>query len=347
MYKCYIFISHRKQEKQQCLNMEYIIINDYRDTKAFTGKTFSGFKKTQVIKELVESILYNKIEDACYWCFELLFAGHYIDLWETIFHIMSVHIHCGNPKLPIYISVRSNEFKQIINQHTQYQELDFRNNKNIRHIFLEIMIILCYSDKKHEITYVKLNDDALNISELGRLLMATSTNYCKPFFRFQDPKEIYIPVNEFAYHISRDSCIFHKATYWVEWLFHFDTMCKKRKTPVFCETRNYIDNPKLSNDIIWILWDSILNESKQRDDSIMDKIIRSLLSLFCLRMSQVTKKKRRHLFYFAILLLCDCKTTNINITDCDDIQSIVKKTTSLLQKIKQNEIHVNPEEQLK
>lgn len=320
--------------------MDFIFINDCRDTKDFVGKTFSEFKKSLVIKELIQSILYNKIEDACYWCFELLFAGHYIDIWETIFHIMSVHIHCGNPKLPIYLSIRSSEFKRILNQYTEYAELDFRNNKNVRKIFLEIVIILCYSDKKHEITYVKLNENALNISELGRLLLASSTEYCKPIYRFNDPKEIYIPVNEFAYHISKDSSIFHKATYWIEWIFHFDTICKKNKTPIYCETRNYIDNPKLSNDITWILWDSILNESKKRNDEIIDKIIHSLLSLFCLRMSQGTKKKRKHILYFCVLILCECRTTDINITDCDDIDSIVKKTNHLINKIKRNEIHV-------
>lgn len=317
--------------------MDFIRINDKREQKEFSGISFSGYKKSQVIKEFIESVLYNKIEDACYWCFELMFAGHMLDIWEIILKIMSNHIHIGNPKLPIYIALRSNEFKQIMNNNMICNEIDMRNNKSIRKIFLEIVVILCYSEKKNTITPIKLNDDALNISEFGRLLIATSTTFSKPFFKVNDPKEIYIPINEFAYHISEKSLMSHKASYWVEWLYYFDSICKKKKSPIYCQKRNYINDPKFENDILWILWDSILYESNKRNE-IIQRIVRSLLSLYCLRMTKGTIKKRKHLFYFAINILCECNYFDIHITQCDNLETIVKKTNHLVNKIKQNEI---------
>ena len=57
-------------------------IIDPRPLEAFKDKTFSDFKKREVINTLIKSIETGKVEDACYWITECIVSGYCIEIFE-------------------------------------------------------------------------------------------------------------------------------------------------------------------------------------------------------------------------------------------------------------------------
>ena len=57
---------------------EEFIIQDTRHLTDFKEKSFSGFKKKDVIKTLFTSIETGKVENACHWITECMVSGFII-----------------------------------------------------------------------------------------------------------------------------------------------------------------------------------------------------------------------------------------------------------------------------
>ena len=66
-------------------------INDMRSEKEFKGVTFSNFKRTDVKKELLNSLSTGKIEPALHWSIEFICCGCYIELWDILLNFMGKH----------------------------------------------------------------------------------------------------------------------------------------------------------------------------------------------------------------------------------------------------------------
>jgi hypothetical protein len=164
--------------------------------------------------------------------------------------------------------------------------------------------------------------------------------YVEGIFMKDDPKELFVAVNEFAYNISSECKNIIDACYWIEWIIEFETICKK-KEKYKCERRNNIPvESKYQMDIIWIIWDIFLKESNQRS-KIVDKIVNSLLKLFTLKYNSSCSKKRKYILYFVVSILCE----NINIDEeiirekqKEIISNVVKKIDLVYKQIKKNEI---------
>lgn len=315
-------------------------INDKRNQKDFKGISFSKYKKTAVRKELLNCLLNGKIEHSCNWSVELICAGHYIELWEIIITFMSKHIHLGNPKLPSYIDLRFDNFREIVSNGYRDNELPMRNNEKIRRLFAEIMCVLCESRKTHSFESVKIKKkEEFDMTQMTSRLKAPSVVYAQKIFMKGDAKELFIAVNEFAYHISSASKNALSACYWLEWILEFQNICKTKKEKCVCERRVFAPvDEKYQMDPIWILWDLILHESIQQD-KLTIKLIRSLLNLFCVRFMPGVKKKRRYLLYFSISLLTENVNLNIEMIENKQIiDTVVKKIDQVYKQVKKNEV---------
>ncbi|MCJ7802571.1 MAG: hypothetical protein MUP82_09485 [Candidatus Marinimicrobia bacterium] len=315
-------------------------INDIRTANHFKGISFSKFKKTDVRKELLNSLISSKIEPACYWSAELICAGHYSDLWEAILYFYTTHVHLGNPKIAVYLELRVKNFKEIVNNGYGDNELRMRNNEKIRRLFCEVMCVLCDAKRKHSFDTIKIKKEDFDMTQLRNRFKAPNNKYAQTVFLEEDPKELFPAVNEIAYNISEEGRNIMNACYWLEWVMEFETICKGKKERIYCERRNFSQvDIKAQKDVIWIIWDLLLQEATKRS-KLVKKTVDALLSLFTLRYTHGCQKKRRNVLYFAISLLTENSIRNEEImrpSQQEIISNILKKSNLIYQQIKKNE----------
>lgn len=319
-------------------------INDVRPIGSFKGISFSKYKKTEVRNQLLENIQKGKIEPACYWATELICAGHYMDLWEVIMHYAGKYIHLGNPKIVIYLEMRYEIFREIMQKGHYISELDLRNNLRIRQLFAEIVSVITLSNRKHSFESIKINRmEEFDMTQMTERLKAPNVKYAESIFQPEDPKELYIAINEFAYHIERRNML--SACYWIEWIIEFDLICKKRKETVYCQRRSHLKvDHKSQKDIIWLIWDTILHYTTDMVNPFISKLENSILTLFCIKYTTAACKKRRYLLYFAVALLTETVQTDIEtVSKKEVVQNVIGKINEIYKQIKKNEESPNTE----
>lgn len=316
-------------------------INDIR--KNFNGISFSKFKKTAVRDQLISAMASGKIEPACYWCAELVCAGHYMDLWETIMYYMAKHIHLANPKIAIYLEMRMQIFRNIVAQGNFVSELHLRNSPNVRSLFAEVICILTFSNRKHSFEAIKIDRvEEFDITQMTDRFKAPSVAYAEPVFRKDDPKELYIAVNELAYSVDARNML--NACYWIEWIIEFDTICRKRKEPVRCEIRTEAAavEAKFKHDVIWLVWDVLVNAAMTRpaNSEFLCKIIQANLSLFSVKYTTASAKRRKYLLYFSVSILTETVDMTVDIVNPakkERMQTIIGRVNEIYRQVKRNE----------
>jgi len=305
------------------------------------NSTVSNFKKCDVIKELVNSCLQTKIENALYWSCELICSCYYVELWECIISFFSKHIQVSNPKLVIYLNMRFDIFKCIYNDdENDIQEL--KNEPRIRKLFTEIICILCLSKKSlHTFQEIKIKDEEFNITNITNKIKSPRVYIDNFLVSDEDPQILQVPINEFIYNIlDRNSLM---ACYWFEYVIEYEILLKRKGELCFGSNRefpNVVIDAKLQTDIIWIFWEILLYYS--RENKLLYKITENALQLFCIRYKNSMKKKRKYLLYFIITLLTDTTISSsiyqeiINENDKEIIYNAEQKIDKVYDKILKN-----------
>jgi len=281
-------------------------IEDSRVIEDFKVTTFSNYKRTDVKKEWMNCILKGQVEAVCHWSIELLCSGLLLDLWDLIFLFSFKYIR--NPKVILYLEIRYQQFKKEANN---CEDLSLRNNEEIRKLFLEIIGILCTSTRSHGYEIVKV-PEVLDKSRLK----APTIEFNKAF-QTADPKELFIPLNEFSYMLSVKDSV--GACFWLEWMFL-----------LFHKNKTMIIRDKKKIDPIWLVWETIQGYAK---DPLVEKVVRSIITLFSVAYSPSLKEKRRFMIYYAISLCCEPIPFDELIKDKKIIEKIISKSPLMFAKI--------------
>ena len=346
-------------------------LQDDRTVIDFKTCSFSNYKRTHVCSALLNSLVsassssgsggggVEALHEACFWSAELIAAGHYSDVWDTLLFYYCKHVHIANAKLSIYLQMKFDYFKQLMNSDDIISELDARNNQQIRQTIAEVVCVLALSTILPGTTVdnIKLDHSSdMNFSVLTNKLLAPTDEFIKPIFQEKDPKELFAVLNELAFSLqqthttttSNISASKASAWHWIEWIHQFDVYLKKKHQPlqIARRTRMPVD-AKHQRDVVWIVWDVLFDSMKRRkkdtpEESLMVRIFDALLTLFCLQYSSTTFKKRIFLLYFAAAIVIETPNLSVSIVAPADrtlIQTEVLQhlDTLVYSRIKQQE----------
>lgn len=303
--------------------------------KSFVRLSFSNHKKSKVLEELITCLYYKKRDDALHWTAEMMCSSYIYDLWKIYIVFYCKYIHVHNIKIAIYLMKKLDEFKML---HKTMNENDLKNNDDMRNIFFTLTIIFCETKNENTLSSIPF---VFSLENMYDNLKANHVEYVKPFFKEGDPKEFYIPLNEFVYHIDKtkdQTSIF----YWVDWLIEYDIYLTKKKKPLFIQYRNLVDfkDEKKNKNIVWILWDIIIHYSKSQHDLVKKTII-ALFELFQIKYKVTNNKIFKCLMYVSIHLLVSSVNTNIKLIENTSLfKNLYNNTQIIFEEIKKKEVWV-------
>lgn len=281
-------------------------IDDYRKITDFKKQTYSGYQKSDVLSALQKSIMDGKVEEACNWAAEMLVSGNLMECWDRIIILNSKLINIGNPCFPFYLWTRFAQQIQII-QEQKYQGervLTLRNNQECRNHLTDIITILTLASKNKIKSLPKITTEDFRLDIFETKLEAKHINLLTNIIKPNDPSEVSVVMNEFAYQIKSGSGNLDKALYWFNWIMEWEKLNIKRADGFNCaiRTRKYI-KPQYYHDIVWMIWDVIFQEASIRNDERLNRELIGLFKLFKYNFTSAGKRKKSPLIVHSLYLM--------------------------------------------
>lgn len=288
---------------------EQYLINDNRESSSFKSKTFSGFKKSDVVNTVIKSIDSKKIEQACHWTTECIISGYSILLWEKLMIYASKVISVNNPNLPSYFLNKTLILQNQINRlDTKSKEgiLLLRNSQMIRNLFFDIITTLLTSPKSKKYDkYPKINgSEDFKYDNIQKRLFAQMNILPDNIIKFNDPDELKIIINEIFALCKNKQFGYEKCCYWIFWLVKWEALHKKKKTSWNIHERDIKEvDKKYRSNVIWVIWETVFEEMRLRKNSNITKQIKALFSLYTLNYTTGKRNTRLPILFNAIAYL--------------------------------------------
>tara|TARA_B100001094_G_C18115097_1_gene763502 strand:+ start:172 stop:1266 length:1095 start_codon:yes stop_codon:yes gene_type:complete len=261
------------------MNDKYIIV-DNRLPSDLKVKTFSGFKKNDVFRVLLDSIEKGQIENSCHWCTECIVSGYFCELLDKLISFSCKIIHLNSPNLPQYLSKKYNHFYRIVEIDLKKKKelemiIHYRNNQCIRNLFFDLVVTLTSSHKTRRFDkYPKINEKTDFLYEnIQKRLVATANFVPDNMIKFTDPDEVKIIINEILFHYKNKASGYEIISYWISWVIQWEKVLKKQKKKWEIEPREIKGvKPCHCKDILWLIWHTILHEAREYPENIQLQI---------------------------------------------------------------------------
>lgn len=309
------------------------IINDNRTPNYFKNTTFSNYQKKSVFSELQKAIKSSNIESSCHWLVEAHCSGYIDEIWDKLIIFGSSLVNSNVPKLPSYIFNRYQSYLEHIGGTDAKTSvlLSSRNNATIRYQLTEVICLLSTCEKKDLPKANSIKPYEVDINWIKGNKRLIDNMYMKPsFIRENDCKEIHIIIYQFIQYLTIAKKDIHNAIYWMSWLIAWEN--KNKNNPLAqIESRDITGlDPKYQKDIIWIIWETIITETNDRNNSSLSTQIQCLYQLYKFNFSQSKRKSRIPLIIHAISLL----TLNIEwSSQLTNKQNVIKQVCVQINKL--------------
>lgn len=279
----------------------------------YKEKTFSGYKKSEVVKAYIKSIEEGKIENACNWSIELVISGFLDLLIEKNIIIASKFINIHNPKIPQYIYSNYTKFIDLIKKYSTHKNnINLRNNQQIRDLVAQVSCVLSLSKKYKIPNLPKINNEDFFLQNMELRFRAKNKNLLKNVIKNEDPREIIMPLNEFINSIYNRNI--NNSLYWLSWILTWEKLNVKKFKVYNCAIRKIEGiEKKYYQDIVWLIWACIFKMVQFLNDNTRIEQIKYLYRIFKTNYSKSKKNSRIVLIIHSILFITENINLNVNL----------------------------------